>query len=367
MTASDSQRSNRSNRSNRSGSLGVPPEGWRRWAARLTRSSRMGSGTLSITYPCRFKALVGVVILLSVLWVLNFALVVTPTLEEAKPNATCEYNSNQLAHSARMLFVYFMWFLCARAALFLPCILIRVIGVQITTHGCCHAYCVHLLLRDGPLYVFVLGALLFWFHIMQSPACHEDDPGSLRVLKHYAIYTNCMSMFCLVLAHWHNRILVEPWSEEEFEVSRGAEPDTMAKFVTLEYDERLFGDEEGKMYPADCPICLSSWVSGDVIKVTPCDHAFHEECLGGWLRTARTCAICRCDLVLSSQRPRGEERVQPVRLDGPAPSTSSSPSPSTAATTAVRTPSVGRATTPTPSSPGVPQESPRGDATVMDL
>merc|ERR1711869_159038 len=29
---------------------------------------------------------------------------------------------------------------------------------------------------------------------------------------------------------------------------------------------------------------------------TPCDHYFHKDCLGEWLKLAKTCPICRSDL-----------------------------------------------------------------------
>lgn len=284
--------------------------GLRRWAIEISTatSTRLppppagGPGPRVPSYPVRFKALVTFVLVFSWLWILHYTWVVSPTLDSAR-HADCEYSNNQLAHSARMLFLYFLWFLASRIALFIPCVILRVVRVQIHTHGCCQAYCVHLMLRDGPLYVFVLGTLLFWLHLMQSPICNEEDPRFRRTLKVYAIYSSFMSMFCLILAHWHNRILEQEWVEEQeggHVVHRAAPPDTMAKLATQQHDEALFGDEEGKLYPAECAICLSAWEHDDVIKVTPCGHVFHEECLGGWLRTARTCALCRSDLTAAA-------------------------------------------------------------------
>merc|ERR1740121_680219 len=108
-----------------------------------------------------------------------------------------------------------------------------------------------------------------------------------------------MSVVCLILAYWHNKLIGSvTQTEDDVEVTgRSAPPDTMAKLVTQEYCEVLFGDEDDKRYPSECAICLGPWEPDDIIKVTPCEHAFHEECLGNWLEQARTCALCRKDLV----------------------------------------------------------------------
>jgi hypothetical protein len=258
----------------------------------------------TVHYPPRFKALGVVVLGLSLTWIGNYLLEVLPTINKHH-ESPCKYNDNQLAHNAKMLFVYFVWFAIARLLLFVPCVAARVAVVQSRTHGFCKTYMVHLVLRDGPLYIFVVGSLLFWFHLMQSPSCEEDSPELYRTLKLYAINSCLLSIFCLVLAYWHNKLLVDALREifEHDEITdaptfstQGAPPDTISRFETRKYDPEIFGDEEGKLYPSECAICLIGWEPDEVIKVTPCDHAFHEECLANWLKTARTCALCRQDI-----------------------------------------------------------------------
>jgi len=251
----------------------------------------------------RFKALVAVVVGMSLMWIGNYIFVMLPAIREYR-DMSCRYNDSQLTYNAQMLFVYFAWFVFARLALFVPCIAFWALRIQSRSHGFCRAYCVHLLLRDGPLYIFVLGSLLFWLHLMQSPICEERSPQFYRALKLYAIYSNLVSMLSLILAYWHNKLLAEAAEEMERRMGnqRGAPPDTLQKLETRQYDEELFGDEDGKPYASECAICLGSWEADDIIKVTPCGHAFHEECIGSWLAAARTCALCRQDLTLSAAR-----------------------------------------------------------------
>lgn len=277
------------------------PEFLRVWLTQMGESMR----STPVRYPPRFKALGAIVLGLSLTWVGNYLLAVLPTINTHQ-NSPCKYNDNQLSHNAKMLFVYFVWFAVARLLLFVPFVAARVAVVQSRTHGFCRTYMVHLVLRDGPLYIFVVGSLLFWFHLMQSPNCEEMSPELYRTLKLYAIYSCLLSIFCLVLAYWHNKLLVDAMREiyERGEImgegmippSRGAPEGTIANMQTRKYDTETFGDEEGKLYPAECSICLIGWEPDEVIKITPCDHAFHEECLGNWLKTARTCAICRQDV-----------------------------------------------------------------------
>lgn len=289
--------------------------GCRHWWDRVVEMLTCPSeNSTRLLYPLRFRALVAVVVGLSAMWLSNYLFVVMPVLED--PDLPCKYDDNQLRYNAQILFVYFAWFIIARLSLFLPCVASRVIWVQSRTHGFCHTYCVHLLLRDGPLYIFVMGSLLFWFHLMQSPVCEERSPSFYRALKLYAIYSNLVSVFCLVLGHWHNRILADAASDSSISSDqRRAPPGTLDKLETCQYDEAVFGDEEGKLYPAECPICLGAWEADDSIKVTPCSHAFHEECLGNWLQNARTCALCRQDLAtltssIPAARQSGTTRTQ---------------------------------------------------------
>jgi hypothetical protein len=42
-----------------------------------------------------------------------------------------------------------------------------------------------------------------------------------------------------------------------------------------------------------CVVCLSSWCEGDQLRILPCLHRFHAQCLDPWLRAQQTCPLCR--------------------------------------------------------------------------
>ncbi|KAK9153088.1 hypothetical protein Sjap_000568 [Stephania japonica] len=48
-------------------------------------------------------------------------------------------------------------------------------------------------------------------------------------------------------------------------------------------------DEDGKR----CAICLEDFFANEEVLVTPCNHMFHEECIGTWLKDNGQCPVCR--------------------------------------------------------------------------
>jgi len=84
--------------------------------------------------------------------------------------------------------------------------------------------------------------------------------------------------------------------------SVNAAPDNLIDSLPLvEYDPHLFDDSGNRgTYPASCAICLDTFAESEGITRVPCGarshHAFHTECLRGWLRFASTCPLCRKSL-----------------------------------------------------------------------
>lgn len=246
-----------------------------------------------------------------------FFLQVNPKLNEEEGSG-CNWNDSQLAYNAKVLLLYFLWFAVTRLALFIPCILARVAAIQTRTHGFCRTYCVHLLIRDGPLYIFVVGSLLFWFNFARVPNCGDVNSPLFEVLRIFSSFACGLSLLCIMVVYWHNKLITLALDATYgLEPNRGAPPETLQQLETVFFDPDMFGDEDGKTYPAECSICLGSWEMADVIKVTPCSHAFHEECIGSWLKNARTCAICRMDLTCQADNPQLSAQTIGANNDNP--------------------------------------------------
>ncbi|KAE8329164.1 hypothetical protein BDV39DRAFT_57432 [Aspergillus sergii] len=58
-----------------------------------------------------------------------------------------------------------------------------------------------------------------------------------------------------------------------------------------------------------CPICTDDFVKGQDLRVLPCNHQFHPECIDPWLvNVSGTCPLCRIDL--NPAQPEGENENQ---------------------------------------------------------
>jgi len=44
-----------------------------------------------------------------------------------------------------------------------------------------------------------------------------------------------------------------------------------------------------------CVVCMCDFETRQMVRVLPCSHEFHAKCVDKWLKTNRTCPICRGD------------------------------------------------------------------------
>jgi len=146
------------------------------------------------------------------------------------------------------------------------------------------------------MYIFIIASMLLCLSAM-----HSDDAGPVRILNVIAIlgiHSVLIGLLGLFHVAWHHYLLLDMLLQDSSPPRRVASPpDTINHLETRAYDEQVFGNGDGQLFHGECAICLGSWDPSDRIKVTPCQHAFHEACLDSWLKAARTCAMCRQDLV----------------------------------------------------------------------
>ena len=48
---------------------------------------------------------------------------------------------------------------------------------------------------------------------------------------------------------------------------------------------------------AECSVCIDALDIGDEVSILPCNHWFHGECVGAWLKAHDTCPHCRAGIM----------------------------------------------------------------------
>ncbi len=62
------------------------------------------------------------------------------------------------------------------------------------------------------------------------------------------------------------------------------------------------------MASEQCAICIED-LSGEQ-QTLACNHAFHSECIIGWLNRSNSCPLCRCEVVSGTVPQQGENTDQ---------------------------------------------------------
>ncbi|XP_062179003.1 probable E3 ubiquitin-protein ligase ATL44 [Phragmites australis] len=73
---------------------------------------------------------------------------------------------------------------------------------------------------------------------------------------------------------------------------------TVAAVGTFAYEAPAANDEgEPRQSCVLCAVCLEDVRAGEMVRQLPaCRHMFHADCVDAWLRSHRTCPLCRCEL-----------------------------------------------------------------------
>ena len=55
----------------------------------------------------------------------------------------------------------------------------------------------------------------------------------------------------------------------------------------------------------ECAICLENMPAGTNVRILPCRHVFHHECIDGWMREEKfSCPLCKFDLAVHFEEQR---------------------------------------------------------------
>ena len=86
------------------------------------------------------------------------------------------------------------------------------------------------------------------------------------------------------------------------EAGKGASADVIERLKLLKFkdlvDDSTSHERSGRDGVEEtCPICLSNFEPDDDVRLLPCSHHFHQECVDEWLAVNSTCPSCRGNVV----------------------------------------------------------------------
>lgn len=253
-----------------------------------------GSGHAQPHFTHRFRQLLHLTGFVSLLWLLIYFIVVY-NFSETPSTTVCDSADTQIMEHCKISLLYFLVVACSRVALLVPGVVTYYIRFQPTESN---ILCRSLnALIHVPLYAYCCSVLMYISQLMKYPVCAERNPELYFSIRCHVAYNTLVAIVYVLLGAWHANILMHTTSAPKVK-SRQAPANLIHTFKNITFDETLFGDEGDKRYPSQCAICLDDFREGVTIKLTPCEHTFHEDCLRGWFGTERTCALCRCDLSL---------------------------------------------------------------------
>jgi len=216
--------------------------------------------------------------------------------------------SKYLSFNAVAIAVVLVWFVFTQMMHLSPCISSRVANLYVHDRSSCKHFWLKLLFWNGPMYLFLIftvSLLCVAFISLANFQNTGENNASFSKIVVFGVACSMVGVFGIFLLHWHHQLIM--CTLEPNVKNRMPLPAILDRFQTCAYEQVIGHGKE--FYPAECAICLGAWQPLDKIKVTPCKHTFHEECISSWLKNADTCALCRLDVVSTVEEHKDSSSV----------------------------------------------------------
>jgi len=158
-----------------------------------------------------------------------------------------------------------------------------------------------------PFTLLILGFQNAWlvlgFHwCSECRSCEMTNPELFRWVNFLIKFGLVVTVFLMalpVIFYMGVIVVVHLIGTGRIKNNRAARDGTLNLLEKVGYSHDLFADscDRDDTRPAcECCCCCEEFSVEKAIVRTPCQHLFHQACLGEWLKLAKTCPICRCDL-----------------------------------------------------------------------
>jgi hypothetical protein len=135
----------------------------------------------------------------------------------------------------------------------------------------------------------------------------------VRFLLVFGAIVTILLMLLPVVFYVFLNVMVHLIGTGRIKNNRAARDDTLSLLESVKYSPDMFADSsdpKDNRPSGECCCCTETFDGEQAIVRTPCDHYFHEACLGEWLKLSKTCPICRCDLDAAT-----EAMLKPKEVD----------------------------------------------------
>ncbi|KAK6493171.1 RING finger protein 150a [Huso huso] len=75
------------------------------------------------------------------------------------------------------------------------------------------------------------------------------------------------------------------------------------------------GDKETEQHYDNCAVCIEGYKPNDVVRILPCRHLFHKNCVDPWLQDHRTCPMCKMNILKALGIPPNADCVDDIPPD----------------------------------------------------